>query len=144
MHEGNAHLSCRKEREGLSTFSAFILYCILFYNYLQYYFNNIIISILFQYYFQAQRPDELDILSDEELEVLEWDDGDGWSKGKNKQGKEGYFPQSYVKSLSRPNSPTSNRGVSSLASDFLIMNTTSELKKSNGGLCPETVKENGK
>ena len=25
MHEGNAHLSCRKEREGLSTFSAFII-----------------------------------------------------------------------------------------------------------------------
>ena len=24
MHEGNTHLSCRKEREGLSTFSAFI------------------------------------------------------------------------------------------------------------------------
>ena len=27
MHEGNAHLSCRKEREGLSTFSAFITCC---------------------------------------------------------------------------------------------------------------------
>ena len=29
MHEGNAHLSCRKEREGLSTFSAFIIIVII-------------------------------------------------------------------------------------------------------------------
>ena len=28
-HEGNAHLSCRKEREGLSTFSAFIIVVIV-------------------------------------------------------------------------------------------------------------------
>ena len=28
-HEGNAHLSCRKEREGLSTFSAFIIIIIM-------------------------------------------------------------------------------------------------------------------
>ena len=29
MHEGNAHLSCRKEREGLSTFSAFIVIVVI-------------------------------------------------------------------------------------------------------------------
>ena len=28
--------------------------------------------------------------------MIEWDDGDGWSRGKNKFGQEGYFPQSYV------------------------------------------------
>ncbi len=54
---------------------------------------------------QAQRSDELDIEEGEELEVLEWDDGDGWCKGKNLAGKDGYFPQSYVQPLSRPSSP---------------------------------------
>ncbi len=38
--------------------------------------------------------------------MIEWDDGDGWCKGKNKDGQDGYFPQSYVQELSRPSSPT--------------------------------------
>ena len=59
---------------------------------------------------QAQRPDELNITQDEELEVLEWDDGDGWCKGRNKSGKEGYFPQSYVQPSSRSSSPHSVLG----------------------------------
>ena len=54
---------------------------------------------------QAQRPDELGIRVDEELEVLEWDDGDGWCKGRNGDGVEGYFPQSYVQPSSRSSSP---------------------------------------
>jgi len=54
---------------------------------------------------QAQRPDELDIREGEELEVLEWDDGDGWCKGRSLGGKEGYFPQTYVQAISRPSSP---------------------------------------
>ena len=54
---------------------------------------------------QAQREDELDVTPEEILEVLEWDDGDGWCKGKNKLGKEGYFPQSYVQPSSRSSSP---------------------------------------
>ena len=54
---------------------------------------------------QAQRPDELGIKVDEELEVLEWDDGDGWCKGRNGDGVEGYFPQSYVQPSSRSSSP---------------------------------------
>ena len=41
MHEGNAHLSCRKEREGLSTFSAFITII----NYNSYYALFIIIIV---------------------------------------------------------------------------------------------------
>ena len=100
-------------------------------------------------YPQAQRPDELDIVSDEELEVIEWDDGDGWSKGKNKQGVQGYFPQSYVRALSRPNSPTlseasNNRRTSSLALDVTTMSSVpAEAKKSNGA-SPEIIKETGK
>ena len=42
---------------------------------------------------------------EEVLEILEWDDGDGWCKGKNKLGREGYFPQSYVQPSSRSSSP---------------------------------------
>lgn len=57
---------------------------------------------------QAQRPDELTIRTDEELEVLEWDDGDGWSKGRNHSGKEGYFPQTYVRAVSPSSSPRSS------------------------------------
>ena len=49
--------------------------------------------------------------------MLEWDDGDGWSKGKNKDGQEGYFPQSYVQAVSRVSSPqhTITSGNSSLS-----------------------------
>lgn len=54
---------------------------------------------------QAVRPDELDIHTDEELEVMDWDDGDGWCRGKNKDGAEGYFPRSYVQPSSRSSSP---------------------------------------
>ncbi len=54
---------------------------------------------------QAVRPDELDIQVDEELEVLDWDDGDGWCKGKNRAGLEGFFPRSYVQPSSRSSSP---------------------------------------
>ena len=54
---------------------------------------------------QAQREDELEVAPEEILEVLEWDDGDGWCKGRNKAGKEGYFPQSYVQPSSRSSSP---------------------------------------
>ena len=54
---------------------------------------------------QAQREDEIDVAPEEVLEVLEWDDGDGWCKGRNKAGKEGYFPQSYVQPSSRSSSP---------------------------------------
>ena len=57
---------------------------------------------------QAQRPDELSIRTDEELEVLEWDDGDGWSKGRNHSGQEGYFPQTYVRAVSPSSSPRSS------------------------------------
>ena len=60
---------------------------------------------------QAQRSDELDIHTDDELEILEWDDGDGWCKGRDRGGKEGYFPQSYVQPSSRsPSPPHSGQG----------------------------------
>ena len=69
-----------------------------------------IVSIHLSFYFsiKAQRDDELNIQTDEELDVLEWDDGDGWCKGRNKSGKEGFFPQSYVQAISLPSSPQLN------------------------------------
>ena len=66
--------------------------------------------------------DELGITKDEELEILEWDDGDGWCRGRNKAGKDGYFPQSYVQSIpnttSRSSSPyaMAGNGQNSIAS----------------------------
>ena len=83
---------------------------------------------------QAQRSDELNITKDEELEVLEWDDGDGWCKGKNKSGQEGYFPQSYVQSISRSSSPmngvdtttTSQHPVMTIGSSNTVSSLTSE------------------
>ncbi|XP_065886224.1 F-BAR and double SH3 domains protein 2-like isoform X3 [Dysidea avara] len=59
------------------------------------------------YDYKARAADELDITTSEKLEVTEWDDGDGWCKGRNKYGKEGYFPQSYVSAMeeSRPSTP---------------------------------------
>ncbi len=63
---------------------------------------------------QAQRHDELSIVEDEELEILEWDDGDGWCKGRNKAGNEGFLPQSYVQArtngVSRSSSPHNVNG----------------------------------
>ena len=71
-------------------------------------YNNIImlyLNIPSTVCVQAQREDELEVAPEEVLEVLEWDDGDGWCKGRNKAGKEGYFPQSYVQPSSRSSSP---------------------------------------
>lgn len=68
-------------------------------------------------FLQAQRPDEMKIAEGEDLEVIEWDDGDGWTKGRNKSGQEGYFPQSYVQPISRPPSPGITMNASSSSSD---------------------------
>lgn len=41
----------------------------------------------------------LSIMAEEILEVLEWGREDGWCQGRNKDGKEGFFPQCYVQPL---------------------------------------------
>ena len=72
---------------------------------------------------QAQHPDELSIVEGEELEVLEWDDGDGWCKGKNAGSQSGYLPQSYVQPISRPTSPSASisiTGAQSAATDLQL------------------------
>ncbi|XP_064404810.1 F-BAR and double SH3 domains protein 2-like [Halichondria panicea] len=61
------------------------------------------------YDYTAQRFDELSIVQDEEIEIVEWDDGDGWCKGRNKAGSEGFLPHSYLQArtsgTSRSSSP---------------------------------------
>ncbi len=48
-------------------------------------------------------------MQDEEIEIVEWDDGDGWCKGRNKAGSEGFLPHSYLQArtsgTSRSSSP---------------------------------------
>lgn len=56
---------------------------------------SIPLSCIALYNYEATDSDELSITEGEELEILE-KDGDGWCKGRNKTGKVGYFPESYV------------------------------------------------
>ncbi|KAH9939312.1 uncharacterized protein BXZ73DRAFT_43776 [Epithele typhae] len=53
--------------------------------------------------FSPENPDEVSFKVGDQIEVIERDDlyGDGWWKGRNPQGEEGLFPQSYT-SLSPP------------------------------------------
>lgn len=76
-------------------------------------------------YNKAQRSDELDITTDEELDVMEWDDGDGWCKGRNKTGTEGYFPQSYVQALTTSSLTIDSSSSSPPHSDYTTSGVTS-------------------
>lgn len=47
--------------------------------------------------FQAQHPDELSIVENEQLEVFSVDsDNYGWSKARNYKGEVGYVPSNYL------------------------------------------------
>ena len=52
------------------------------------------------YHCQATSVEELSIYDGEELEVLE-SEGDGWCRTKNKNGKIGFVPESYIEIKSR-------------------------------------------
>lgn len=45
---------------------------------------------------QAQNPDELSIIENEQLEVVGEGDGDGWLRARNYRGEEGYVPHNYL------------------------------------------------
>lgn len=45
---------------------------------------------------QAQNPDELSIVENEQLEVIGEGDGDGWLRARNYKGEEGYVPHNYL------------------------------------------------
>ena len=90
---------------------------------------------------QAQREDELDVAPEEILEVLEWDDGDGWCKGRNKAGKEGYFPQSYVQPSSRSASPPTATPTSlpTITQHQESISTLSSIDATNSVTSPSSV-----
>lgn len=46
--------------------------------------------------FQAQNPDELSIVENEQLEVVGEGDGDGWLRARNYRGEEGFVPHNYL------------------------------------------------
>lgn len=52
-------------------------------------------DILFLYV-QAQNPDELSIVENEQLEVVGEGDGDGWLRARNYRGEEGFVPHNYL------------------------------------------------
>lgn len=45
---------------------------------------------------QAQNPDELTIVENEQLEVVGEGDGDGWLCARNYRGEEGFVPSNYL------------------------------------------------
>jgi F-BAR and double SH3 domains protein len=45
---------------------------------------------------QAQNPDELTIVENEQLEVIGDGDGDGWLRARNYRGEEGFVPHNYL------------------------------------------------
>ena len=48
------------------------------------------------WFFEAQNPDELSIIENEQLEVVGEGDGDGWLRARNYRGEEGYVPHNYL------------------------------------------------
>lgn len=48
------------------------------------------------YSYDAQNPDELTIVENEQLEVIGDGDGDGWLRARNYRGEEGYVPHNYL------------------------------------------------
>lgn len=48
------------------------------------------------YSYNAQNPDELTIVENEQLEVIGDGDGDGWLRARNYRGEEGYIPHNYL------------------------------------------------
>ena len=45
---------------------------------------------------QADNPDELSIVENEQLEIISEGDGDGWLRARNYRGEEGYVPYNYL------------------------------------------------
>ncbi|KAG8200260.1 hypothetical protein JTE90_021915 [Oedothorax gibbosus] len=62
---------------------------------------------LFSY--EATNSDELSFVEQEELELINEGDGDGWVMARNYRGEEGYIPQNYVEVQEVPSSGTSSR-----------------------------------
>lgn len=63
---------------------------------------------LFNY--EALNSDELGFVEQEELEIIDEGEGDGWIKARNYKGEEGFIPQNYVEIIEVPSGdPSSGR-----------------------------------
>lgn len=58
--------------------------------------NEQIFKCIALYSYNAQNPDELTIIENEQLEVIGDGDGDGWLRARNYRGEEGYVPHNYL------------------------------------------------
>ncbi|CAH1776504.1 unnamed protein product [Owenia fusiformis] len=57
------------------------------------------VQCLALYEFQGSNQDELTFAENEQLELIADGDGDGWVKGRNSNGVEGFIPENYVQIL---------------------------------------------
>ncbi|CAL1262749.1 unnamed protein product [Larinioides sclopetarius] len=62
---------------------------------------------LFSY--EATNTDELSFVEQEELELINEGDGDGWVMARNYRGEEGYIPQNYVETVESQAAESSSR-----------------------------------
>ncbi|XP_042896047.1 protein nervous wreck [Parasteatoda tepidariorum] len=62
---------------------------------------------LFSY--EATNSDELSFVEQEELELINDGDGDGWVMARNYRGEEGYIPQNYVEVVESQSTETTSR-----------------------------------
>ena len=76
------------------------------------------------YSFQATTEEDISIVENEIVEIREEEDN-GWCRGVNSKGEEGYFPSSYVQVLSRPSTPGSPSSSTSNPSLVTQSSTTS-------------------
>ncbi|KAJ8922371.1 hypothetical protein NQ315_004314 [Exocentrus adspersus] len=81
--------------------------------------------------FQAQNPDELTIVENEQLEVVGEGDGDGWLRARNYRGEEGYVPHNYldIEREQSASTPGLTNQISFSSVDYTIDNEEESLQQ---------------
>lgn len=90
---------------------------------------------------QAQNPDELTIVENEQLEVVGEGDGDGWLRARNYKGEEGYVPHNYldVEREQTTSTPGLVTQISFSSVDYTVDNEDEGLPQSETNQSPEQV-----
>lgn len=90
---------------------------------------------------QAQNPDELTIVENEQLEVVGEGDGDGWLRARNYKGEEGYVPHNYldVEREQTATTPGLVNQISFSSVDYTIDNEDEILIPEETNLSPEQI-----
>lgn len=89
------------------------------------------------YSYNAQNPDELTIVENEQLEVVGEGDGDGWLRARNYRGEEGFVPHNYL-DVERDTQTTDqsaqqlNQQISFSSVDYTVDNEDQEQFQSSG------------